>query len=210
MVSRRFPKGSRRGGQFAPSAGVKPRKLRKRPPTLHVRTVCAVPEERILSRMARERLPQEIDLTDANGCIHRIREGDIESAGYVLTFGHCHNMAAALHERTGWPIVAFYDFTENSDEDNVKHFAVLSPNGHVVDGDGSITLEEFEARTGMEHERLPDGLPALQEHIDWDSNAHERSWQPLSPDLVKSFVEPILKRHSTDTGEAIPLPKPSR
>ena len=139
---------------------------------------------------------EPLTLLDADGTPHTVIPGDLDSARDVLTAGQCHNLAAALHQETGWPIVAFFrDFDTDDDEtdDNVKHYGVLTPDGYLLDGDGAIPLRDFQDRTGLtETETLPPGLDELADHITWDTTTYARTWHPLSPDTVRSYVEPVL------------------
>jgi hypothetical protein len=47
-----------------------------------------------------------------------------------FTTGACGYFAAALHDRTGWPIMAEYD---HDHPDEVAHVFVLNPDGKAVD-----------------------------------------------------------------------------
>lgn len=144
-------------------------------------------------------VPEPVTLLDADGQPHTVTPGDLDTARHVLTAGQCHNLAAALHQETGWPIVAFFrDFDTDDDEteDNVKHYGVLTPDGYLLDGDGAIPLQDFQDLTGLtETEQLPAGLDELTQHINWDTTTYDRTWHPLNPDAVRSFVAPVLQAY---------------
>ncbi len=75
------------------------------------------------------------------------------------TRGMCSVFAAALHERTGWPIVGFYGRGGRPGREGTAHWACASPAGGYADARGmDRSLAEMEADFGMPlepHERPP-------------------------------------------------------
>lgn len=68
-------------------------------------------------------------------------EGKLDPAA-LLAFlgGHCHSLALALHERTGWPLVAF-----DNGRGECVHVCVQRPDGQIVDITGAHSPEEMTA-----------------------------------------------------------------
>ena len=143
-----------------------------------------------------------ITLPVVGGRSKTVASGDLKSASYALTNGNCHSLAVALHLATGFPIVAFFPNENDTDEDDedyserVQHFAVLSPEDIVLDGDGAQPLDEVLDRTLWE---ANEGwtIDQLIAQIDKENQQEDVSWFPLSPPLVDSFVSPILAQYST-------------
>jgi hypothetical protein len=138
-------------------------------------------------------------LRDVNGREQSVPAGDLAGASGFLTEGNCHSFALAIAERTGWDVVAFWD--NEPWNERATHFAVLSPQGVVIDGDPPLTLSEVEARTGWESENLGPLPGARQQLVDIveDARRHGRTWLPLDVQQVASFVTPALDRaHSPD------------
>lgn len=134
-----------------------------------------------------------VTLVDFNGTRRDIALGDLPSASWFLVAGNCHSFAAALHDKTGLPIVAFY--TSSSDEDeHIAHFAVITPEGLVIDGDGVMPVALIEARTGWEHQVLDGGISEMIELISYEQDFQGRHWQRLRPELVESFVYGALAK----------------
>lgn len=145
--------------------------------------------------------PKEtVHLIDAQGQSADIAVGDLNAASRFLTGGNCHSFAAALHAKTSFPIVAFYrdsriawEDDEDEDEgDHVHHFAVLSPDGYIIDGEGTQTLHRVLAACLWEHEEIG-SIQSMQEVIAYEKANLARTWQPMNPLIVDSFVAPALQ-----------------
>lgn len=68
-----------------------------------------------------------------------------EAALLAFLGGHCHSLAMALHEQTGWQLVAIDDARDGT----CVHIAVRRPDGKIVDLAGAHTVAEIaEARAG--------------------------------------------------------------
>jgi hypothetical protein len=143
-----------------------------------------------------------VTLRDANGLTCEVAAGDLDAASHFLTAGQCHSFAVALAEKTGWPIVEFWAYEDEDDEGHVAHFAVLSPDATILDGDPPLPLHVVEGRTGWEHRILGSWNPAQPGPSPRDrvlaivesERACGRVWQPLDTDLVSSFVDPAVQR----------------
>src|SRR4051794_37517203 len=62
-----------------------------------------------------------------------------EAARLAFLGGHCHSLALALHERTGWPLIAI----DHRSDGVCAHVAVQRPDGKVVDIAGAHTVEQI-------------------------------------------------------------------
>jgi hypothetical protein len=69
--------------------------------------------------------------------------GDFEDPNVIYTFtrGHCHSLAYALNELTGWPVVGF-------GAPGPDHVAVLRPDGKILDIMGVSSIAEGERMSG--------------------------------------------------------------
>lgn len=142
---------------------------------------------------------RSVILRNARGETQSFPAGDLNAASQYLAAGNCHSLAAALHEETGFPIIAFYQSEEacesddDPDPDRVRHFAVISPESLVLDGDGAMGLRDLEAATGWIGEILQDGKKEMEAIILLEEREMARDWLPLAPALVSSFVGPVLE-----------------
>jgi hypothetical protein len=140
-------------------------------------------------------------LLDSDGHERTVTVGNLDSARRVLTAGQCHSFAAALHYATGFPIVGFtggHYIDEDDDDGHMSHFAVLSPDGYVIDGDGVVALETLVARTGWAIEEIGD-TTHLREALGWDTQQYDRVWAPLNPLAVSSFTAPAILLYESRT-----------
>jgi len=118
--------------------------------------------------------------------------GDITPETEVaFTRGHCHALAVALHEATGWPIYeAYYDGHLPDPDEAGGHFAVKCPDGRIVDVMGAYTEDE-EAFPGWGVATwVPSDIARIQWAVNWDG------YRPLEDalDLARSLVPHVLRR----------------
>jgi hypothetical protein len=147
--------------------------------------------------------PSQVTLRDYTGRTATLPAGDLTAAAPFLTGGNCHSLAAALHEATGYPIIGFiqgdnYPYDEDDDEyedETIKHFAVLTPDGYVLDGDGAMPLKIVEERTLWESFPVSGHIEGMKTLIQEEEQTMERTWQTLNPALVTSYIEPILNKY---------------
>lgn len=141
-----------------------------------------------------------ITLLDVNGTARRVAPGDLDDARWHLTMGNCHSFAAALHQRTGLPIVVFRALGDEDEEDDgyghITHVGVATPDGYLLDAHGRALISEVEDAELVEADILPDGVPGLLAEIDHDTAVLGRRWQPLDAERVASFVDPLLAQVS--------------
>lgn len=67
-----------------------------------------------------------------------------EDARYAFTQGQCHALAMAVHEDTGWPIVA-WSFWRYGDVPD--HYLVKTPDGQLLDIKGTHDQGDLNGRT---------------------------------------------------------------
>lgn len=66
-----------------------------------------------------------------------------DQARIVFGRGHCHSLALAIHELTGWPLAGMYDF-----HGTLSHVLVWMPDGMLLDVNGVRTEEEVNTTLG--------------------------------------------------------------
>ena len=115
-----------------------------------------------------------------------LKEGELD-CGALLAFtgGQCHGLALALHERTGWPLVAVDEPTGAC-----AHVCVRRPDGLLVDVTGAHTVDEMEAARG--------GTLRDIEHSAIGELETKHSWAPAAVDPARSWVDPVLRRATHD------------
>ncbi|HEY5990612.1 MAG TPA: hypothetical protein VIV12_30100 [Streptosporangiaceae bacterium] len=71
------------------------------------------------------------------------------NARTAFTEGHCHSLALALHEKTGWPLIGGVDRGPEYGSGRVPdHVVVQVPDGRLLDITGLHTVEDFEEEWG--------------------------------------------------------------
>lgn len=111
-----------------------------------------------------------------------------ERAREAFTRGHCHSLALALHEATGWPIVGAED-----EELEICHFFVRTPDGRLLDVTDAHAPEEA---LQLEHAAFCPGPDYLVEQpAEWVAGIAEEdpSWRTPQVGLARSFVAPLLR-----------------
>lgn len=115
-----------------------------------------------------------------------------EAARVAFSRGHCHAMALALHEATGWAVsAAMFDWDRDDPPiddlfDVPGHFAVTSPDGRIVDIFGEYDPAHDPAGFGKIL-----WLPSSPERI--DELVFEGDYRPLDAlDLARSMVPALI------------------
>ena len=120
--------------------------------------------------------------------------------GYALRafkYGGCGALALALHDATGWPIVAITDH-HNVFEDGLAgggsalHWTVRHPDGRLIDIDGAHDPEELvETYHGdADDGQAAAGLSSREDVVEWYI---ECQGEPIPVALAASFVSPLLE-----------------
>lgn len=108
-------------------------------------------------------------------------EGVLDSeARAAFTFGHCHSLALALHERTGWPMLGLQHHSKE-----INHVVVVMPDGRWLDAKGP-------------HPANPAPYPGAKPPLRMSSEevialGERKDWLSADPSLAESFVSPLLE-----------------
>jgi hypothetical protein len=111
----------------------------------------------------------------------------------AFTLGQCHGMALALHERTGWPMVAAYDV-----EDSCQHVLADAGDDRFVDIAGARTRAQLLAEPNFDRVEAIDqpSVRALSAQAGW-AVADCRAAQPWLDQVIErgtSGAEPMAAR----------------
>lgn len=114
----------------------------------------------------------------------------------AFKYGGCGALALALHDATGWPIVAITDH-HNVFEDgqagggSALHWTVRHPDGRLIDIDGAHDPDELvEAYHGdADDGQAAAGKSCREDVVEWYI---ECQGEPIPVALAASFVSPLL------------------
>jgi hypothetical protein len=129
------------------------------------------------------------------------------SALHAFKTGACGALAIALHEVTGWPIVAITDshnvHNGKAGGGSALHWAVKRPDGKIVDVDGAHSPEDLVAEY---HDDADEGLAAIgvssrADVVEWYV---ESQGEPIPVKLAYAFVDAVLLK----AGEPVATAKP--
>lgn len=129
--------------------------------------------------------------------------------GYALhafKYGACGALAIAIHDATGWPIVAITDAHNVHDGKagggSAMHWTVRRPDGMLVDVDGAHSPEELVEEYGPEadDEEAAAGLSTRADAEEWYVEAQG---EPIPIALAATFVDAVIEKASS------PAPGPS-
>lgn len=115
----------------------------------------------------------------------------------AFKYGGCGALALALHDATGWPIVAITDH-HNVFEDrqagggSALHWTVRHPDGRLIDIDGAHDHDELvEAYHGdADDGQAAAGKSCREDVVEWYI---ECQGEPIPVTLAASFVSPLLE-----------------
>jgi hypothetical protein len=121
--------------------------------------------------------------------------------GYALRafkHGACGALAIALHDATGWPIVAITDHC-NVFEDGTAgggsalHWTVQRPDGMLIDVDGAHTPESLVSEYNGEADdgEAAVGRSTRADVVEWYV---ECQGEPIPVSLAKTFVDAVLAK----------------
>lgn len=120
--------------------------------------------------------------------------------GYALRafkYGGCGALALALHDATGWPIVAITDHY-NVFEDgqagggSALHWTVRHPDGRLIDIDGAHDPEDLveQYHGDADDGQAAAGTSSREDVVEWYI---ECQGEPIPVSLAVSFVSPLLE-----------------
>ena len=105
-----------------------------------------------------------------------------DAARYAFSAGHCHALALAIHERTGWPMLAMSG--RYSAYKDLQHVVVVMPDGKWLDVQGPRDPEE-------ELHRHKQAINA-----DEVSNMGRiRHWKNPQLEIAREFVDAVFAEH---------------
>ena len=117
-------------------------------------------------------------------------------ARHAFKYGACGALAIAMHDVTGWPIVAITDHY-NVFEDgragggSALHWTVRRPDGKLIDIDGvhddADLVSEYNAEA--DDGRAAAGLSTREDVFEWYVEAQG---EPIPISLAKTFVEAVI------------------
>lgn len=121
--------------------------------------------------------------------------------GYALRafkYGACGALAIAIHDATGWPIVAITDH-HNVFEDGTAgggsalHWTVRRPDGMLVDIDGAHSAEELveEYHGEADDHQAAAGRSTREDAVEWYI---ESQGEPIPVSLAAKFVDVVLEK----------------
>lgn len=131
--------------------------------------------------------------------------------GYALhafKYGACGALAIAMHDATGWPIVAITDH-HNVFEDGTAgggsalHWTVLRPDGMLVDVDGAHTADALIAEYEGEADNgeAAAGRSTRADAVEWYV---ECQGEPIPVSLAAKFVDAVLAKATAKAEEDKP------
>ncbi len=136
-----------------------------------------------------------IKLTNTAGDEKNVPAGNVVKARSFLISGNCHSLAAAIHEITGFTLIAFREINDPNSlvehEPHIRHVAVVSPEWLILDGYGISPLDRVSLERNWKGE-LFGSVAELDAAIKYDSEKYDRNWLPLEPMRMASFALPIV------------------
>lgn len=124
-----------------------------------------------------------------------LRAGALDdNALFAFSCGQCHALAAAVHERTGWPVFALARGNGRAEDPRVPldHLYVRTPDGRALDVTGAHDVRDFVGADGWRAARGRNSIvPVAGERLR-GLLAGDGDFLPAELDLARSFVEPVL------------------
>jgi hypothetical protein len=119
-------------------------------------------------------------------------------AKWALTMGECHNLALAVHEHTGWPLIGFSPWLEDDHGTTgiLTHVAVLTPDGYVLDGHGVTPVGHAEENLESDHTVI-NSIKDLETWMAADTINGSSEWLPTRPADFTGYVPQILAQYET-------------
>lgn len=132
-----------------------------------------------------------------DGLSDHLTPGVIDGAAeYVFTTGGCGAIAIALHDATGWPIVAITDHHNvhagRAGGGSAMHWTVRHPSGMLLDVDGLHDASDLVDRYDGDADdgRAAWGTSSRADAEEWWNEAGRK----VSIELAATFVDAVLER----------------
>lgn len=103
-----------------------------------------------------------------------------DAARFAFTAGHCHALALAIHEHTGWPMLAMS--SKHSMRDILQHVVVVMPDGRWLDINGPQNPEHRWLFKRMSADEV-----ANMSQLEY--------WDDPQTEVARDFVQPLLDCH---------------
>ena len=133
----------------------------------------------------------------------RLTPGVLDGAArHTFKYGACGALAIALHQATGWPIVAITDHhnVENGQVGggSALHWAVRRPDGRLIDIDGPHNEEDLvnEYHGEADDGQAAAGQSSLEDVTEWYI---ECQGEPVPVSLAATFVDSVLSQDADPT-----------
>jgi hypothetical protein len=114
----------------------------------------------------------------------------------AFKYGACAALAIALHDRTGWPIVAITDAHNveagKAGGGSALHWAIQAPTGQILDIDGSHYAQALIAAYAGEADDGEAALGIATRADAWEWYV-EAQGEPIPVKLAATFVSVVLK-----------------
>lgn len=128
----------------------------------------------------------------------QLTPGELDGyARRAFKYGACAALTLAIHDHTGWPLMAITDhhniYGDEAGGGSALHYAVQRPDGMLVDIDGAHTVADL---VDQYHGEADDG----EARAGRTTEADVREWyveaqgEPIPVALAMSFVEAVLQQ----------------
>ena len=131
------------------------------------------------------------------GLEDRLSQGVLDGAAeHVFTLGGCDALAIAIHDATGWPIVAITDHHNvhggRAGGGSAMHWTVLHPSGRLMDVDGlhdpARLVERYDG--DADDGQAAWGLSSRADAEEWWNEAGRK----VSIGMAATFVDAVMTR----------------
>lgn len=139
--------------------------------------------------------PAEVRVHSEGYTAVEVRAGELDdNALYAFSAGQCHALAAAVHERTGWPVFGLIKDASRPDDPKARfaHFYVRTPDGRCLDATGVHEVREFIGKGGWNVPRGRKGLVPITGDRLHQHFSTEHTYLPPELDVARSFVDSVL------------------
>jgi hypothetical protein len=127
-----------------------------------------------------------MEVPAAGDVVYIVQPGVLDRrAVAAFTLGQCHGMALALHERTGWPMVAAYDA-----HGSCQHVLANAGDDRFVDITGARSRAQLLAESSFDSIE-PIDRPAVQ------ALTTQAGWAAADPAAAQPWVDQVIHRGSS-------------
>ena len=130
----------------------------------------------------------------------RLTPGVLDGAArHAFKYGACGALAIALHDATGWPVVAITAahnaFKGKAGGGSALHWAVRRPDGKTVDVDGAHDQEDLveEYASDADGGQAAYGLSTRADVEEWYV---ECQGEPIPVSLAATFVDAVIEKQA--------------